>query len=226
MLYDLKELTKKYNLNINHVLHIGAHYGDELEVYRELSVDRVLMFEPVPSTFEVLKARVQTLYSIPRTIKFPKEILLANIALGNSTDEVLMYIENNNKSMSSSLLKPKLHLEQYGWIKFNDSDQITVKQCKLDDFLLQITDAEKFDFLNIDVQGYELEVFKGATQSLKNINAIYTEVNRAELYENCCMVEELDEFLNEQGFTRVTTVWTGETWGDALYTRENNNDGI
>ena len=38
MLCDLKELAKKYDLSINHILHIGAHVGTELAVYDELSV--------------------------------------------------------------------------------------------------------------------------------------------------------------------------------------------
>lgn len=215
MLCDLKELKKKYNLSINHVLHIGAHYGTELDVYKELLVNRVLMFEPVPDTFDILERRVNS-WSQP----FPKKILLANIALGNSSKEMQMYIEKNNESMSSSLLKPKLHLEQYSWIKFHDSDKISVKQCRLDDYLKNVEDAEKFDFINIDVQGYELEVLKGASSSLKNIKAIYAEVNRAELYENCCMVDEVDEFLGKRGFERAETNWEGISWGDALYIRK------
>lgn len=217
MLCDLKELAKKYDLSINHILHIGAHVGTELAVYDELSVERVLMFEPVPDTFKILEERVENWER-----KCPKQILLANVALGNSNAEASMYIEKNNESMSSSLLKPKLHLEQYDWIKFHDSDKITVQQCRLDDYLSSVEDSDKFDFINIDVQGYELEVFKGALETIKDIQAIYAEVNRAELYENCCMVNEVDKFLDERGFERVETNWEGISWGDALYIRKNN----
>jgi FkbM family methyltransferase len=219
MLCDLRELVKKYNLDINHILHIGAHFGQELDVYEQLATERVLMFEPVPDTFAVLEKRVKEWSKA-----FPKKVLLANIALGSSSNEIEMYIEKNNKSMSSSLLKPKLHLEQYDWIKFDDSDKISVRQCRLDDYLASVDNNKKFDFINIDVQGYELEVFKGALQTLENIKAIYTEVNRAELYENCCMVSDLDEFLGAHGFQRVETNWEGISWGDALYVRRNNEN--
>ena len=219
MLCDLKELVRKYNLSINHILQIGAHVGTELVVYDELLVERVLMFEPVPTTFKILEERVKNWAR-----NCPKKILLANVALGNVNNEVSMYIEKNNESMSSSLLKPKLHLEQYEWIKFHDSDKITVQQCRLDDYLSSIEDSDKFDFINIDVQGYELEVLKGAPNTLKNIQAIYSEVNRAELYDDCCLVDEMDGFLGEHGFERVETNWEGISWGDALYIRKNNEN--
>ena len=71
----------------------------------------------------------------------------------------------------------------------------------------------------MDVQGYELEVLKGSTDILLKVDYILCEVNRAELYKNCPMVEDIDSFLNEYGFKREITSWDGYTWGDALYTK-------
>jgi hypothetical protein len=70
---------------------------------------------------------------------------------------------------------------------------------RLDDIL---EDKQNYNFLTIDVQGYELEVLKGSRETLKNINYILTEVNRDELYENCARVEQLDEFLGRFNFQR------------------------
>ena len=46
----------------------------------------------------------------------------------------------------------------------------------------------------MDVQGYELEVLKGATETLKHVDYVYCEVNRDEVYEGNAYVEEIDEF--------------------------------
>jgi hypothetical protein len=81
-------------------------------------------------------------------------------------------------------------------------------------------DREYFNMINIDVQGYELEVFKGGVNTLETVDYIMTEVNRAEVYENCPLIEELDDFLNKFNFTRVETTWDGVTWGDALYIKK------
>ena len=77
-----------------------------------------------------------------------------------------------------------------------------------------------YNFLNIDVQGYELEVFKGAFESLKNIDYIISEVNRDEVYENCPHIDELDKYLSQLNFKRVETDWAGNSWGDALYVKK------
>ena len=79
---------------------------------------------------------------------------------------------------------------------------------------------EDFNFMNIDVQGYELEVMKGASKFLPHIQFIYCEVNRAEVYEGCPRIEELDEYLGTYGFERVETTWDGGTWGDAFYIKK------
>jgi hypothetical protein len=85
-----------------------------------------------------------------------------------------------------------------------------------------------FNFINIDVQGFELEVFRGAKKTLSQIDYIIAEVNKEELYRNCALVAEVDLFLSKYGFSRVETKWItdtnlgnyrpkAETWGDALY---------
>ena len=89
---------------------------------------------------------------------------------------------------------------------------------KLDD--IDIT-FEHYNLINIDVQGYELNVFCGAKKVLEKIDYIISEVNRADLYKNCTKVEELDLFLKTYGFERVETSWVGNTWGDALYIKKN-----
>jgi hypothetical protein len=88
---------------------------------------------------------------------------------------------------------------------------------KLDNILFIRND---FNMINIDVQGYELEVFKGAVETLNTIDYIYTEVNFVEMYKNCCIVNKLDIFLREHGFKRVLTNSDPKTWGDALYLKQ------
>jgi hypothetical protein len=90
---------------------------------------------------------------------------------------------------------------------------------KLDDFNY---DVNKYNFINIDVQGYELEVFKGASEKLNYIDVIMTEINQDELYKDCTQIQELDEFLSKYGFERVETYWWyNDGWGDALYIKKN-----
>ena len=56
--------------------------------------------------------------------------------------------------------------------------------------------------------------------TLKQIDYVYCEVNRDEVYENNAYVEEIDKFLSDYNMTRVETDWAGDIWGDALYIRQ------
>ncbi|HIF03461.1 MAG TPA: FkbM family methyltransferase, partial [Nitrospinaceae bacterium] len=75
------------------------------------------------------------------------------------------------------------------------------------------------NFLNIDVQGYELEVLKGVGDKLNQIQLIIAEVNRDEMYEGCPMIEDIDSHVAGFGFERLTVHWQSQSWGDALYVR-------
>ena len=204
MLLDFDRLIKLYKMNVTGVIHIGAHFGEEYEIYLKYdSIKEMCFFEPDPDSFKVLCSKVE---------KDPK-VRTLNVALGPEKCHMDFY-KSSNQSESSSLLEPSLHLRQYPTIKFHNSGKVQVE--KLDYFYF----TEIFNLINIDVQGFELEVFKGATETLKQIKYIIAEVNRDEVYKNCCMVLDLDAFLDTFGFRRAETTWDGGTWGDAFYIKD------
>lgn len=199
MILNFKELCSKYNCIIKGVLHIGAHFGEEHNLYKENNISNIIYFEPVKSTFEVLKNRVGA------------DAILVNKAIGNDNKRVIINTDTNEKG-SSSILNPKLHLEQYPWIHFNSKEE--VEMIRLDDFDF---DKTKYNLINIDIQGYELEAFRGAENTLSNIDYIISEVNRAEVYENCPHIMEICKFLDKFNFKLKEVNWAGETWGDAFF---------
>lgn len=200
MLKPLPILIKEYGLNIKGVIHIGGHHGQEYVYYKENKIKNIIFVEPHPHNFQIMKENVGP------------ECVLFETALGNQVGTVEMFIEEANKGQSSSILEPYKHLEQYPHIQF--LYKIDVPITKLDNLPF---DRNSINFINIDVQGYELEVFKGGTTTLEHIDYIYTEVNRDELYKDCPQIEELDSFLKTYSFRRVGVWWDGITWGDALY---------
>ena len=211
MLLNLNDIIKKYNLKIEGVLHIGAHFGEEYESYIENGIKDIIFFEPVPVTFEKLKEKLNG------------KAILINKALGNTEGKITMNVETANQGQSNSILKPALHLSQYPHIKFEDTVEVEIT--KLDTFMNVsnsygfMSQVPKYNMINIDVQGYELEVFKGAEKTLNNIDYIFTEVNRDVVYYQCAFVDDLDNYLATFGFKRVETNWAGNTWGDAFYVK-------
>lgn len=62
---------------------------------------------------------------------------------------------------------------------------------------------ETVDYIKIDVQGGELQVFEGGLRTLKNTLVIHAEVEFVPLYENQPLFSDVDVFLRQQGFRLV-----------------------
>lgn len=211
MLLDLK----RYGFVPKGVIHIGAYIGEEQLVYDVMQIQNVVYFEPLQRHIEKLKERVLNANIIPCALGNFNGVTTINIS---HTQENGRPWYNRGDGASSSILKPKKHLEQHPNITF-DSQEV-VKIYRLDDLVNEkIIDINLYDMINIDVQGYELEVFRGAIQTLEKIKYVVSEVNRDEVYENCVLVDELDEFLSQFDFERIDTNWAGGIWGDALYVK-------
>lgn len=191
------------NHNVRGIIHIGGHHGQEWSVYYKYKVP-VIFIEPCSRAFKILEEKFAG----------NEMITLFNYAMGSEEFKTEMYIEKTyNLGASNSVLKPKIHLEQYPEIQFTEREEVLVRTLDSLPF-----DKSQYNILVIDTQGYELEVLKGAKETLKNIDCIYTEVNREEMYEDCAMVSEVDEYLKD--FTRTSADWRGGRWGDAVYVKK------
>lgn len=206
MILSFTRMVNKYNMDIKGIIHIGAHHGQEIEEYIDNGVQDILMFEPVSHNFEILQEKLKDANA---------NIQAYQVALGNEEKEgVTMYLSDNNL-ISSSVLKPKVHLQLHPGVGFPGTEEVEMQ--RLDSFS---EDTKNFNFINMDVQGYELEVLKGGAETLKHVDYVYCEINRDELYEGNAFVEDLDEFLKDYNMERVETDWSGTLWGDALYVRK------
>ena len=204
MLISFSSLVYKYKIDVSGVIHIGGHIGQELPSYKNSNVENILIFEPQKGPFEKLS-------KVANELNF-ENIILVNKALGNSNKNIEMIC--NEDGLCSSILKPKIVLTQYPDIKFDRTEE--VEMITLDSYFA-INENNTYNFINMDTQGYELEVLKGALKTLEKIDAVYTEVNNAEVYENNALIQEIDEFLSSYDLVRVETDWMGGTWGDAFY---------
>jgi FkbM family methyltransferase len=200
MLLDFNRLRKEHNVDIKGVIHVGGHIGDELEDYQ--GIDNLIIFEPQKHCFDQLYAKAERVGMRPT---------LVNKALGNFVGEA--EIISDPTGLTGSLLEPGLVVD-YPDIVFSEKFMVDVST--LDE---EIGYPHPYNFLNMDVQGYELEVLRGGSQTLKTIDYVYTEVNRAEVYKKCAMIEDLTAYLQNFGLIKVAEAWHGD-WGDAFYIKE------
>lgn len=204
MLLNFLSLVKKYSIKAEGVLVVGAHFAEEHKDYVAAGIKRFVYIEPCAATFNVLRNKFSAHHHIQ----------LFNCACGDMDCEQVMYTGSQNQGQSNSLLKMDKHLQIHPGITLPTTELVQVK--KLDSLGL----AHKgYQLLVMDAQGYEGHIIRGATETLKQINWIYSEVNKTTVYEKCTLVDELDKLLSD--FERVETgAWVGDSWSDALYIRK------
>ena len=73
-----------------------------------------------------------TILKLKINLKDKDNTYLYNVALGENVSTEEMYIDSGNEGQSSSILKPKEHLNQFPHITFENN--ITIKISKLDNY--------------------------------------------------------------------------------------------
>jgi FkbM family methyltransferase len=204
MLIPLHSLVEKYNIQFTGILHVGAHECEELRDYEQyIDRNKILWIEGLPDKVNLAKQR------------FPN-VIIEEAVVSDSYDIVTFHRSNNGQS--SSILELGLHKEFHPQVWYVDSFVAETKMLK---DILPKYDFIPFNFINLDIQGAELKALKGMEQYLHKIDYIYTEVNSDYVYENCALIGEIDQYLNQFGLHRVETKWCGDyRWGDAFYIRK------
>lgn len=211
MYIKLHDLIQKYSLDIKGIIHVGAHHGEEYDDYKQAGVNDIVLVECSKPALEVLTRRFAG----------NKDVTIYGWAFGEQNKTgVPLYVETANSGQSNSLLEPLKHLEDFPSIVFTGQELVNIRM--MDDFPRLRKGTH--NFLNIDTQGSELDVIKGGIQTLGHIDYVYTEINRAEMYKDCAMINEMDDFLSDYGFQRVETFWcdggNAGNWGDGFYIRK------
>lgn len=215
MLIPLEELISRHGLDIDGVLHLGAHTGEEAEAYRRNGVGEVFWVEGNPKLMSVLTEHLRP---------FPEQYAFNALVADETGKEITFHISSNDTTpahavdhQSSSILELGTHLQSSPNVYF--SEDIICASTTVDDLVAE-HGIREFNFINLDLQGAELLALKGATFHLDWVDYIYTEINEREVYVGCVLIGDLDAFLAEWGFSRVETAWAGSAgWGDALYVK-------
>lgn len=120
------------------------------------------------------------------------------VALGRREEEREFYVTSH--PMCASLYKPNERLiERYNNMEVAMLKSVTTIKTVSLDYFARENNVGPIDFIKIDIQGAELDVFQGGTLTLKNVVAIVCEVEFVHHYENQPLFGDVSSFLAEQG---------------------------
>lgn len=169
------------------VLDIGANAGQfARNVFSFVPDCTVHSFEPLPGPFAILH-KLTAIY--PR-------LHCHNFALGERNGATT--IHTGEYTASSSLLKPAQRLtDSLPQVVPDQKRDIPIM--RLDDWAAEISLSFPL-FVKLDVQGYELQVIRGGTETLRCASAILIELSFVELYENQPLIADIIVEMKSLGF--------------------------
>ena len=175
-------------LDIDCVLDVGANYGQYGTMLRDAGYrGRIVSFEPVSASYQRLQQAAAKDGSWDTY----------NFALGSTEREQEIHV--TAASDFASFLPPsEFSKNTFGEVvAIAKTERVQIK--RLDDVFATVTKKQKQAriHLKMDTQGYDLDVFKGAQNSLPNIISLQSELSVLPVYESMPdYIESLTTYRN------------------------------
>ena len=211
-----KRIEVLRRLGIKVVIDVGANKGQWAEeVLKDGFQGKVISFEPCPEAYAELARKVQR----------NRPTCLA-LAMGLGAEDRCAEFFITEGSASSSFRQPVKRtagLSRSSAVKEKREVEI---RC-LDGVMKESGVAMERLYLKIDTQGYEREVLRGASETLRRTDAVEVELSHVELYEGQALLPEVWGMLTragfrpawlERGFRDPEDIWLMQV--DGLFVRE------
>ncbi len=168
------------------IIDIGSNKGQFILLMEQIFPNKIVYsFEPI----------IEMINKQKKFYKYKKNITFHNLALGSSICSKEFLI--TNRMDSSSFLKVVSNTNKSK--NYNVIEKRDIKVSTLDEIFLN----EKIPhpiLIKMDVQGYELEVLKGAKNLLNKTDYLLLEVSENEMYQNQPTEKIIIEYLKDLNF--------------------------
>lgn len=179
----------EYLSKVTGLIHVGAHIGQERDLYSDL---KVIWIEANPEVFKGLEENIKN---------YGNQIAFCALITDRDGKDEIFHICNDNAS-PSSLFEFGRHKEL--WPNLFHIGTVQLKSTTLTTLIknnrISMSD---YQALVIDVQGAELLVLKGAIPLLPNFKFIKLEVADCEAYLGGCQLSDIEPFMKEHGFVEI-----------------------
>jgi FkbM family methyltransferase len=184
-----KERLFPADLELDLMFDVGANTGQYVKLIRNQGFQKqIVSFEPLSIEHEFLKLLAA---------KDNKWRVFDRCAIGSSSGLATINISENSFSSSLSEIL-ETHVDAAPKSKYIGTENVQVFK------LSEIYNANFKNFnrvgLKIDVQGFEMEVLRGAIEILDKIYYIQIELSTVPIYANQNLYHEIDALLREAGF--------------------------
>tara|TARA_S200000501_G_scaffold290196_1_gene275148 strand:+ start:206 stop:907 length:702 start_codon:yes stop_codon:yes gene_type:complete len=191
-------IFERLNVNINGIIHVGMWDFVEHDCYTKLVGTNVIGVEANKFVYETMSKPVADKCGY----KSYNECVYSEDGL-----EKKFYLANDSSSLSPV-----------------SGNSVTVITKKLSTLIEENNiDMNKFDFLNIDAEGAELEILKGFENYLDYINVIDLETSYDDRNNTGAFHNVIVDWLSSKNFSlrEMSDSYEYEKWGDSVFVRNN-----
>lgn len=169
---DFPRLVKALHVEPRHLIHVGAHKGEEVQFYKEAGVDLITLVEPIPELAE----------SLELAYRDDDGIQVVNVACGPTPGVATLSVMR--KTNLSTLLEPQGH------DLLDHAIQVPVVQLR--------SIQRDANIAVIDAQGLELEVL--SETDFTSLDLLIVECCTVDDPTIAVGYDQLVEFMDEQGY--------------------------
>lgn len=193
------------------IVEVGGYEGKQtMNLAQVYPRGRVIVFEPNPKAFQQLLSNVEGL----------ARVTPVNCALSTYNGTAQLYLNHGvyandvNQEKWSSLLEGNC----LGGDHFNcfRGPVIEVPCVVLDDWC-KANGIGRIDFLQLDTEGFELQILKSSPEILKTVIVIHTKTNQAPFRKGTTHFYYLKSFLEANGFTLLSHWYREGLQGEATF---------
>lgn len=165
-------VIKQMEISTHHLVHVGAHQGQEVPLYQEAGIQNITLVEPHPTLARKLKR------------KYPKlRVVQAALSDRAGTRKLHVYRKTNLSTLNKPSKDDKFMRD------------INVRTMTLSDVAPDATIAV------IDTQGHELSILRGVDWTHSNIELLVVETSTVHDPTMASDYEEVFSYLSQFGFT-------------------------
>lgn len=182
-----------YDIKPHSVVHIGAHHGEEVPVYRDCGFEQIILVEPDPRNVAVLRDRYAEQPGV--------SIVAAAVVVDFEPGPVTLY-----------------HAERTVWSGLTPHPTADGTSTRVTAVRLGAAFAPDTNVLVLDTQGSELDLLK--TADLTQLDLVIIETTRRR-NDTAAYFDDVVEYMRSQGWHPIEEwVHDGSGYTDTLFVRD------
>jgi FkbM family methyltransferase len=213
MIETFEKVIRNAGITVDCILDLGSRDLEQsIEFSKAFPSAKIHAFECNPKSADICRTK-KVLYP---TVGFYETCVFDYDGMINfhpiNTEKTITTWKDGNPGASSVFLANGSydHIEKYV------QDEISVKCTRIDTWAKN-HGIEKIDAVWADLQGAELQAFKGLGKMLKSVKVIHTELEINPMYNGQSLFKDVDPFLRENGFIRVYGNTSAQYGTDFIY---------